>query len=588
MKKLSLIYCLFLAIAFMFQSCSQEASSSKSSRVGDVRVAGTAKNKMATKKDRVAPASGRTLDDVSVIGSRSEVTPPRSASPPPSPPPPIVSPAEAKVATTIEVAAKSVVMEEVVEAGFMDADGEMDIVEHEAPEAVEAVVTEKAPKARQMTAAESNDLDKWVEWKETAKENEFLQAKLDWDLHTTTHRYAVLVVNNENKAISDCEVVLKNGGTILWRSRTDNLGRAELWANPFSNQKVSKLTLEATHDGLVKTIDAKNFDDGTNEITLNTDCVAPVNAEIMFVVDATGSMGDEIAYLKSELSDVIDRVRANNVDLDLRLGSIFYRDKGDQYVTKSSKLSSNADKTIAFINKNGAGGGGDFPEAVSVALQEAVMEQDWSEDALARIVFLILDAPPHLNDNVKKKLHRTIAKAAEKGIKIIPVTASGINKTTEYIMRCFAALTNGTYNFITDDSGIGNPHLPASVNDYEVEFLNDLLVRLIQKYTLNPCDQEASKIVVIDPIDKLQSDPTIMGKVNYFPNPVVDYMETNIEEDMTSIVIMDSNGKVIREKVNLGIGTYRFDLKGIPAGNYIVKFVQEGRFASGKFVIVNR
>jgi hypothetical protein len=49
-------------------------------------------------------------------------------------------------------------------------------------------------------------------------------------------------------------------------------------------------------------------------------------------------------------------------------------------------------------------------------------------------------------------------------------------------MRSFALLTNGTYVFITDHSGIGNSHLVPTIGDYEVEKLNDLLVRLVGEY----------------------------------------------------------------------------------------------------------
>lgn len=50
-------------------------------------------------------------------------------------------------------------------------------------------------------------------------------------------------------------------------------------------------------------------------------------------------------------------------------------------------------------------------------------------------------------------------------------------------MRFLAISTNGTYVFVTDDSGVGNPHLKPSVGQYEVEFLNDLMVRLINEYS---------------------------------------------------------------------------------------------------------
>ena len=50
-------------------------------------------------------------------------------------------------------------------------------------------------------------------------------------------------------------------------------------------------------------------------------------------------------------------------------------------------------------------------------------------------------------------------------------------------MRFFSITTNSTYVFITNDSGIGNDHLIASVGEYQVENLNDLMVRIITKYS---------------------------------------------------------------------------------------------------------
>ena len=51
------------------------------------------------------------------------------------------------------------------------------------------------------------------------------------------------------------------------------------------------------------------------------------------------------------------------------------------------------------------------------------------------------------------------------------------------MLRFFANATGGTYVFLTDDSGVGYSHLKASVGDYKVEQLNQLLIRLIEYYT---------------------------------------------------------------------------------------------------------
>jgi hypothetical protein len=107
------------------------------------------------------------------------------------------------------------------------------------------------------------------------------------------------------------------------------------------------------------------------------------------------------------------------------------------------------------------------------------------ENAVGKILFLILDAPPHHTPESIRRLGKSVQAAAKKGIKIIPITASGIDKETEFLMRSFAIHTNGTYVFITDHSGIGNEHLEPTVGEYEVEYLNNLMVRLIIKYSEN-------------------------------------------------------------------------------------------------------
>jgi hypothetical protein len=115
-------------------------------------------------------------------------------------------------------------------------------------------------------------------------------------------------------------------------------------------------------------------------------------------------------------------------------------------------------------------------------LEKAVNELQWSANAKTRLLFLVLDAPPHYEDPIIKNIQASVGIATGKGIKIIPITASGIDKKTEFLMRFLSISTNGTYVFITGHSGIGNSHLEASVGPYQVEFLNNLMVRLINKY----------------------------------------------------------------------------------------------------------
>ena len=180
--------------------------------------------------------------------------------------------------------------------------------------------------------------------------------------------------------------------------------------------------------------------------------------------------------------EIVIRIKQNNPLLEMRFGSVFYRDEGDEYVTRPFDFTTDEASLISFISNQSADGGGDFPEAVHSALDIAITQNSWNDNASARIMFLLLDAPPHYTQEVISSLELNLIKAAEKGIKIIPITASGIDKATEYLMRSFAILTNGTYVFITDDSEVGNDHLEPTIGEFEVEKLNDLMVRLVGEY----------------------------------------------------------------------------------------------------------
>jgi len=98
-----------------------------------------------------------------------------------------------------------------------------------------------------------------------------------------------------------------------------------------------------------------------------------------------------------------------------------------------------------------------------------------------------MDAPPH--DKAKSEMALLIRNAAAKGIRIVPVACSGTDKATEFIMRSIALATNGTYLFLTDDSGIGNGHIKPTTDKFKVELLNDLLQRIMEQMCfVNTCD----------------------------------------------------------------------------------------------------
>ena len=337
------------------------------------------------------------------------------------------------------------------------------------------------PQGGLVTAGEWNDLNNWDFYQKTLMKEPFKGFPDDWQMYTN-HRIAV-ALTAKNKPAANATVTLFRNDTPIWTTKTDNLGRAELWVGAFQKEKELNPTLLRLKVNEQWVSTATISETQVNRIALDETLPSPTNqVQIAFMVDATGSMGDELEFLKMDLKKVINEVQKTNTQLKISTGTVFYRDEGDEYVVKHSPFTEDINQTIEFISQQRADGGGDFPEAVDKALVQ-LNQLQWQSEARTRIAFLVLDAPPHNKPAVISSIQYSVKTAAASGIKLIPVVASGIDKTTEFLMRFIAMYTNGTYVFITDHSGIGNKHLEPSVGEYQVEKLSDLMVRLIKKYS---------------------------------------------------------------------------------------------------------
>jgi len=449
--------------------------------------------------------------------------------------------------------------------------------------------TATKPKAKLLTAGEVHDFSKWKLWQDVAA-TDLKMWQDHWGMYPT-QRYTLQLTNKKGVPLVDAIVRLKakNNATI-WETRTDNTGKAELWSKMFGEEELFPHFIETEFNGLVEKIEAiSEFKDGLNHQTIDVKCDFPDQVDLLFVVDATGSMGDEIAYLQAELSNVVEQTKSKYGDLDINLGSVFYRDNGDEYVTRKADFAKNINKTVNFIQKQSAGGGGDYPEAVDAALSVGIEELNWSKNAVARLLFLVLDAPPHNDPATIAKLHKMSQEAAKKGIRIIPITASGINKSTEYLMRSLALSTNGTYVFLTDDSGIGGSHLKPSTDDFKVELLNDLLLRLINQYIQTPgCSrsnqQAINQIKKNNPEDK----PIHTVKaIKVFPNPSTGLVNLKTQQYIPELFVTDNSGKILERLTDLKIGKHKIRLDNYPSGMYFVRYRVDGKMMSDKVILVH-
>lgn len=442
--------------------------------------------------------------------------------------------------------------------------------------------------AGSLTSGEVNDFRKWDMWSDIAKD-ELSEYVGTWGIEPTK-RYTVQLTSLDNKPVSDAEVhLISQTGETIWSSRSDNTGKAELWADAYKavNDDDNGLSIVINHKNNKQTItNVTEFKDGINFVRINESCSHSKNVDIVFAMDATGSMGDEIEYLKTELLDIIKRLGEAQGDKNLRVGSIFYRDFDYPFsqLINTHDLTNNFESVNNFINSQSAISGNSTPEAVEVALSSAVNEFSWSEDAVARIMFLILDAPPHEDPQTMERFRELTARASAMGIRIIPLTASGIGKETEYLMRSLALLTNGTYLFLTDDSGIGGSHIKPTTDSYDVEMMNEMIVRIINQFIDTPNCEESDDLYAKAIDDNIFNDKEVKGKdiadyIKVYPNPTDGPLTLELEEDLDNLFVVDMNGKILF-RVDPKKGTLQINMSDFPSGVYFLKFSHEGAWGS--------
>ena len=219
-------------------------------------------------------------------------------------------------------------------------------------------------------------------------------------------------------------------------------------------------------------------DRAPDKVTLSFSGDAPKagKLDLLLTIDATGSMSDEMRYLQSELLAILERVRnANGTLLDINAGLIVYRDIGDEYVVRTFDLTGDLDSFMDKLKAQKASGGGDFPEAMHDAMK-AGLGLNWRDDAI-KVNMLVADAPPH-DEHIVATWDSALY-ARTRGIHIVPLAASGMDDTAEFLMRAMSQVTGGRYLFLTDDSGVGNPHAEPTVDCYVVTRLDSLVERVL-------------------------------------------------------------------------------------------------------------
>jgi uncharacterized protein YegL len=228
---------------------------------------------------------------------------------------------------------------------------------------------------------------------------------------------------------------------------------------------------------------AREWNDPTPEPELAQPRTAPrrepAHIEVAFVLDTTGSMSGLIEGAKRKIWSIANQLVSAQQETDVRFALIGYRDRGDAYVTTIYDLTSDIDAVYARLMQFQAEGGGDGPESVNQALHEAVTRLDWSTSKdVYRVVFLVGDAPPHLDYQDDVRYDRTVRLARQRDITINAVQCGAWDETAQ-IWREIASLGMGTYAAIAQDGGMLATSTPM---DEELAALNRELAGTVLAY----------------------------------------------------------------------------------------------------------
>ncbi len=332
---------------------------------------------------------------------------------------------------------------------------------------------EPRPQAGLLTAGEHDDLLNPELYEEYRRNSNLGQSVQSLPVVDTGRLLTVELRDNRGRAVpfGEVEVRCSDGNSIKLKTVAD--GRAVFFPG---HDRLSDDVWVRAGGSDWRSVRLSNDAGGQTVQIIQRRAAAQVQKlDLALVVDVTGSMTDELTYLQTELTAIIGELETRHSDLDVRVAFTFYRDKGDEFVTRTYGFDGNLERAQGRLGQQRAAGGGDYPEAMQDAMIRAA-QMEWRDDAV-KTLLLVADAPPHNQDVANTWLAAEHLRAER--VHIVPVGASGVADTAEYVMRAMAAVTQSRYTFLTDDSGIGNPHAPPAIDCYLVTRLDHLLRRVI-------------------------------------------------------------------------------------------------------------
>jgi len=329
---------------------------------------------------------------------------------------------------------------------------------------------------RALTAATVGDHDRRGNYLQYLGRHPFEARRLGLDM---SRRVRFKVVDGNGRPLNDASLSVQVGNaSVQGRTHADGIwdffpgmheaaGQANVTVSANGSQGRAQLFVNGQGD--------------SQDVVLRLNQVQAQTARVLdlgFLIDVTGSMEDELRYVNREVADIVARVSAESPETQVRVGAVFYRDRHDNPALQRIAFTRDIGGFARAMQNIHASGGGDYPEDLNAGLHQAIGGLGWQGGNAVRTLVVISDAPPQ-RYQTQFDYRTAMTQAAARGIRILPVAASGADREVEFLFRAMATMTSTPYVYLTDDSGIGNSHMEADTDRVAVEYFHDLLTRLV-------------------------------------------------------------------------------------------------------------
>lgn len=358
-------------------------------------------------------------------------------------------------------------------------------------------------------------------------------------------RIRINIRDLDGKSIPNAEVRIHAGKRLLEQGKTYADGTYMFFPSATgSNHK--KFKARISHRQVNEEIAFHRDKHRNIEIILNLHrgIYTNIPVDILFVLDTTGSMGEEIHRLKKTIEIINLNIASLSVQPRVRFGMVLYRDQEDSYLTKVIPLTGDLDDFTRQLNKVKAGGGGDTPEDLQTALRDSMKKIEWNKGGI-KIGFIITDAPPHLDYGQAYTYIDASRDAKKEGIKLFTIGTGGLNLDGEYVLRQIAQYTYGKYIFLTyGEKGESEGGRTGSVShhtgaNYQVDKLEAVIIRIAKEEISHLTDQplsESENYFQAMKIDRESSEDTLKKLFNRAMAQLVDYSTIAIPRKTPAVV----------------------------------------------------